>query len=828
MKRIWISDFRGQLLERCLLENEPDATSSNRFIIDVNANINWLNNLQEKVSSATEQDAEVILILGLDACIASCTWSALSIEDIAEDYAAKIKYWSTNFPNSTFYACSVLPVECDCPCADLTGNMLSKEKVNKAIETFNSILSNSLSASYLDCNTYLSSFDPITYDGLRYTEDTCNSILSYIDAMRSSSVYLEESVDITKFKPRTAAPYIEDNGDSSIKYWRSIHNGGLNPFPQPGVYARIAGDTLPNCTAWAWGRFYEIIGEEPKLSWNNAEFWFLKDGAHGYGDDGYERGSIPLPGAVMCWQKGPIGSPGAGHVAIVEDVYSDGSILISESGWQRKAYWWPSRRYKGADGNWGQSSAYTFQGFIYPPSKITITEQVTKDMIRLENSKEAHHDEENQKISARYIWQYFSARGWTMNAVAAMLGNMSVESGINPVTWQSWTDYGNPNLRPDGVTDITYINYAEVAKLEAALGSVGYGLVQWTPYTNYFNWCNDAEKNGTGKKLPFWDIDSQLYRIEREVISNPSVQWALYYKNNGYTYKGESFDTIGKSFKTFTQSTKDPDWLAAAFAMCYERPWASNPEHEDTPGSTKNRDSLCATRGKLGTKWYNYLQNLSTTAQTTVITSTKASLKDLRICSRTSTSVTLSFLGGGSSASYFIEELKKSDNITLNSMNTFNITGLEPNKTYTVTVSIQDVQKNKIVDSITISTLPAPPNSITSLALDKDSLKDLFILTTVPLTDTDWGYWKKNSYGYIIQLIVNGKVKKENNVNTISKTMTFSLKDYFKYEPKLGDNIQIGIRTWVHDGNQYVYDDCFAKTSNAIYWSADQFDIFIN
>ena len=118
------------------------------------------------------------------------------------------------------------------------------------------------------------------------------------------------------FRPRLSAP-----GYSS-KYWYS-----LNPFYH-------AGYGLPNCTCYAWGRFYEILGRKPVLSLGNAEDWYGKN-------DGYSRGSTPRLGAVICWRKGRAGygGDGAGHVAVVEKIYSDGSILISQSGWRSARFW---------------------------------------------------------------------------------------------------------------------------------------------------------------------------------------------------------------------------------------------------------------------------------------------------------------------------------------------------------------------------------------------------------------------------------------------------------------------------------------------------------
>ena len=41
---------------------------------------------------------------------------------------------------------------------------------------------------------------------------------------------------------------------------------------------------------------------------------------------------------------------------------------------------------------------------------------------------------EQEKINAEYIWCALSSKGWTLNAVAGMLGNMQSESSINPRT----------------------------------------------------------------------------------------------------------------------------------------------------------------------------------------------------------------------------------------------------------------------------------------------------------------------------------------------------------------------------------------------------------
>lgn len=150
------------------------------------------------------------------------------------------------------------------------------------------------------------------------------------------------------FKPRLTAPSTTD------KHWMHTSKGGWNSC------ILISGKScLPNCVGYAWGRFYEIMGKAPKLSRANAEMWF------GNTADGYKRGKTPKLGAVICWRKGKAGvsADGAGHVAIVEQIKSDGSIVISESGYN--AFRFRTRTLKPP---YAIGGAYVFQGFIYNPA----------------------------------------------------------------------------------------------------------------------------------------------------------------------------------------------------------------------------------------------------------------------------------------------------------------------------------------------------------------------------------------------------------------------------------------------------------------------------
>lgn len=150
---------------------------------------------------------------------------------------------------------------------------------------------------------------------------------------------------------------------------------------------------------------------------------------------------------------------------------------------------------------------------------------------------------DEMKVNARYIYNFLSARGWSLNAIAGMLGNMQTESTLNPAIWQNLNE-GNT--------------------------SSGYGLVQWTPATNFLNWC---DSNGYDPA----HMDSALKRIEYELANG-----LQYYPTDAYPL----------TFAEFKTSTADPAYLANAFLLNYERP----------------ADQTQPARGEQAEYWYNYLR----------------------------------------------------------------------------------------------------------------------------------------------------------------------------------------------------------------------------
>lgn len=141
----------------------------------------------------------------------------------------------------------------------------------------------------------------------------------------------------TTYTPRLTAP------ESNNKYY---YNSSYNVFQKYGY-------GLPNCTAYAYGRAYEILGKEPKLSWNGAGQWYGYNQTNKY----YNYGSTPKVGAIACWCYS-----GGGHVAVVEKI-ENGKITLSNSEWGGRTFYLTTC--STSDKTYGGNSWWTFQGFIY-------------------------------------------------------------------------------------------------------------------------------------------------------------------------------------------------------------------------------------------------------------------------------------------------------------------------------------------------------------------------------------------------------------------------------------------------------------------------------
>lgn len=130
---------------------------------------------------------------------------------------------------------------------------------------------------------------------------------------------------------------------------------------------------------------------------------------------------------------------------------------------------------------------------------------------------------EEMTNNAQELVNYMISFGFSANALSAMLGNMQIESSINPARWQG-----------DNVGNL----------------SGGFGLVQWTPATNIINWLE-------ARGLPRTDGNGQCLWLATETAA--TGQWIA---TSAYPLSWEEFKV----------SMQSPEYLASAFLYNFERP----------------------------------------------------------------------------------------------------------------------------------------------------------------------------------------------------------------------------------------------------------------
>lgn len=168
-----------------------------------------------------------------------------------------------------------------------------------------------------------------------------------------------------------------------------------------------------------------------------------------------------------------------------------------------------------------------------------------------------------QKINANNIKSFFMQRGWTLEAICGMLGNMQAESTINPAFIQETNRYRLPSSGtdlaqlPNSVMQNFYMEYYGDSRKAYAIG-----LVQWDGYST---------RNGTPQqKLVAYAISNnynwydgwcQCYRIQGEHDLD-----SQYHFFNPVTIGGVRY-----TFASYVTSTASPTDLAHAWQAGYER-----------------------------------------------------------------------------------------------------------------------------------------------------------------------------------------------------------------------------------------------------------------
>ena len=301
-----------------------------------------------------------------------------------------------------------------------------------------------------------------------------------------------------------------------------FYNSNENTFQAAGYGILQNGG---NCTAYAWGRAYEILGTKPKLSTASARYWYEENKS----TKAYPYGKTPKVGAILCLSDN--GNGAGGHVAVVEKVNSDGSIVTSESGWQSYIFKTVTR-YK--SNNYTPSSAYSFQGFIYIYSGEE-TGSVSYKPVSGLSTNEAK------------TYYYFKSKGFNNAAICGLMANIMMECSFDTSTFtRQCDDVLNPYLKASGIC-------------------------MWTA-EGFENFKRDC---------PTWKqgIDGQLVYLYETIVKNDKSTLP---NNQKYTYWCNGVYTMLK-----TTPNTESGARAAALNFCanYERP---------APGSESTRASFAS------------------------------------------------------------------------------------------------------------------------------------------------------------------------------------------------------------------------------------------
>lgn len=136
--------------------------------------------------------------------------------------------------------------------------------------------------------------------------------------------------------------------------------------------------------------------------------------------------------------------------------------------------------------------------------------------------------------NAQMIYNILNARGWSLNAICAVIGNIYGESGLNPWRWNS------DNVQAKGSTQ-----------------SIAYGLVQFYPYTKYADNTNAQAITGFGVN----------YSDQVGSTSDGNAQ-IIFVDEYGDYISSSSYSLSYSDFKTSSESI---DYLVNAWYYNYER-----------------------------------------------------------------------------------------------------------------------------------------------------------------------------------------------------------------------------------------------------------------
>lgn len=185
---------------------------------------------------------------------------------------------------------------------------------------------------------------------------------------------------------------------------------------------------------------------------------------------------------------------------------------------------------------------------------------------------------DKQIHNATKVYNYFMALQWTVNAIAAIIGNMHLESWLSPALIQGTNRWRLPNNAANlsDVPNSVMLNFYD-GHYGLSNGGFGIGLVQWDGDTSTPPAGQKLVSFAERYNLVWYDGDTQVFRIRREKETN--IQW-----------NPQNLGGIFWTWDTFVASTETPETLAYVWRVCYE---VADPQTD-------------ATRQANARYWYDY------------------------------------------------------------------------------------------------------------------------------------------------------------------------------------------------------------------------------
>ena len=156
-------------------------------------------------------------------------------------------------------------------------------------------------------------------------------------------------------------------------------------------------------------------------------------------------------------------------------------------------------------------------------------------------STDTYLSQQHRNANARLVANYLLNLGWTQNAISGILGNMDVESSMNPAL-----------IEGRGVHTLIDNNTC----LQIPDGT-GVGLVQWTGNTTTPPAGQKLASFAIRYNKNWYDGDLQCFRLEREY-------------DEDLQFQPGTVDGVYYDWQIYTTSTETPEQLAKVWQLLYE------------------------------------------------------------------------------------------------------------------------------------------------------------------------------------------------------------------------------------------------------------------